>query len=646
MPKKQDRLPVVRRHFTEHFIKALTYKKALEYQAEEVAKRDQKAHAATASDTVGHSTTPPDDPVAPAGPSLEVAQAEQIAKSQVASASAEDDPDDGPESVRVWSTAHPGFGARLYKSGKRTYVIQKRVGGSGKERSKTIGRLDVLTLADAWESASKLLGEWHLGKDPEAEKAAGIAIQAARRITLEKTYAKMVASNNEPLAPERRWTENTLENYGYLMRHYCWDIWEKPLVDVTPEWCATRFYEITKGTFEPAPRDRTQPAARGWAKPRPSPTGGYSPTKKHYRHAPTRAPTTANHVITVLRVFLEFAREATRQGGKDLILHVNPVDEMRRTVKPNNTKPREGRIVEDQVLNAYNKVKEVGELAEKEATRTGADCVQTRLLTGLRPHECRELRFSNIDFENNQIVVCEMVAKTGVERAIPMNKTLLALMRHRQAVHQAKHGQVPGPDDWVFPSPRSASGHIETTLKTLNEARSAVKGKAFTDYDLRRTTLDVGKACGANGNLGRRLLGHKPLDVHDAAYDNDPIDLEELMEKMEVYLERPAPPAESGAVAAVAAVANARVAAADNAPPTPDRRALLRAWRRVTREELVKLVWDQPTIHVAASFGVKDSAVGKRCKEWKIPKPGIGYWNKVHAHKSLNLPPPKLPKLS
>ncbi|MCA9943074.1 MAG: HNH endonuclease [Anaerolineales bacterium] len=48
-------------------------------------------------------------------------------------------------------------------------------------------------------------------------------------------------------------------------------------------------------------------------------------------------------------------------------------------------------------------------------------------------------------------------------------------------------------------------------------------------------------------------------------------------------------------------------------------------------EELEKLVWEMPTIHVAALLGVSDKAIEKRCKKFGIRKPPRGYWQKVNA---------------
>ena len=49
---------------------------------------------------------------------------------------------------------------------------------------------------------------------------------------------------------------------------------------------------------------------------------------------------------------------------------------------------------------------------------------------------------------------------------------------------------------------------------------------------------------------------------------------------------------------------------------------------RPSKEELQKLIWEIPTIHVAKKFGVSDKAIEKWCKAYEIGKPPRGYWAK------------------
>lgn len=49
------------------------------------------------------------------------------------------------------------------------------------------------------------------------------------------------------------------------------------------------------------------------------------------------------------------------------------------------------------------------------------------------------------------------------------------------------------------------------------------------------------------------------------------------------------------------------------------------------KEELEKLVWEMPTIHLAKQLGVSDNAINHHCKKLQIIKPSRGYWQKKNT---------------
>lgn len=66
-----------------------------------------------------------------------------------------------------------------------------------------------------------------------------------------------------------------------------------------------------------------------------------------------------------------------------------------------------------------------------------------------------------------------------------------------------------------------------------------------------------------------------------------------------------------------------------SAPPSLDHLVQL------TREELYERVWGQPLRSVAAALGFSDVALAKRCRKFKIPVPGRGYWRKIETGKHV-----------
>ena len=47
-----------------------------------------------------------------------------------------------------------------------------------------------------------------------------------------------------------------------------------------------------------------------------------------------------------------------------------------------------------------------------------------------------------------------------------------------------------------------------------------------------------------------------------------------------------------------------------------------------TKEELFKLLWEIPTLHIAKTYGVSHTTIAKWCKSYGLQKPPRGYWAK------------------
>lgn len=58
--------------------------------------------------------------------------------------------------------------------------------------------------------------------------------------------------------------------------------------------------------------------------------------------------------------------------------------------------------------------------------------------------------------------------------------------------------------------------------------------------------------------------------------------------------------------------------------PAPERRI----YERPSREDLLKMIWEKPTIQLAEELGVTDKCIEKWCRCYEIPKPPRGYWQK------------------
>ncbi len=69
----------------------------------------------------------------------------------------------------VFMAALPGFGLRHYESGRRVYIVQRRMGG--RMRTITLGSADTLTEAVARDVAARILLRCQVGESPAATRA-------------------------------------------------------------------------------------------------------------------------------------------------------------------------------------------------------------------------------------------------------------------------------------------------------------------------------------------------------------------------------------------------------------------------------------------------------------------------------------------
>lgn len=114
-----------------------------------------------------------------------------------------------PERARstVFITALPGFGVRSYPSGRRVYIVQRRI--TGRMRTVTIGNAAVMTEAVARDVASRILLRCQVGGNP-ADARAAVRSAPAFSAFLDEYWRRM----------SRQWKPRTIETHdGYRRLH-------------------------------------------------------------------------------------------------------------------------------------------------------------------------------------------------------------------------------------------------------------------------------------------------------------------------------------------------------------------------------------------------------------------------------------------
>lgn len=140
----------------------------------------------------------------------------------------------GKSEAIFFDEALSGFGLRIRAGGKRTWIVQYRLGS--KQRRVTLGPLGALDADEARKRAKEALAKVHLGGDPQLEKAEGKAQAAVTFASVVEQYLSRHASKK--LKPR------TLEGVTrYLRRH--WGVLAKvPVAKVTRAAVSARLGEI------------------------------------------------------------------------------------------------------------------------------------------------------------------------------------------------------------------------------------------------------------------------------------------------------------------------------------------------------------------------------------------------------------------
>ncbi len=136
----------------------------------------------------------------------------------------------------VFDEALPGFGLRIRAGGKRTWIVQYRLGS--KQRRVTLGSVATLDADTARQRAKSALLKAHLGADPQLEKAEARA-QAAM------TFGSIVDSYLTRYAAKRLKASTLTDVDRYLRQHWGM-LWRVPLQKVTRADVATGLAKIAE----------------------------------------------------------------------------------------------------------------------------------------------------------------------------------------------------------------------------------------------------------------------------------------------------------------------------------------------------------------------------------------------------------------
>jgi integrase len=367
-----------------------------------------------------------------------------------------------------WCGSTPGFGRRIYPSGKKVFISQVRVGRA--TRRIKIGAYGPYTVEQARKRADEIARAVAEGRDPQREKAEVRSATTVAEMCDEYLKAARGGLVTTRFRRPKRATTLAIDE-GRISRHI------KPLMgtlrarDVTRADVQRMVDKITGG--------KTAGVFKGRARGKAVVTGGAG---------------AAARVVGLLGGIYSWAEKRGLVAG------------------PSPTKGIETARGEakDRVLSASELVT-LGKAMTVAEARFPAAVAALRLivLTGMRREEACGLRWSEIDTGSH----CVRLTRTKTGRSMrPIGAVAVALLRRLDKVKLS--------ETWVFPN-RNDSGSADLK-KSIAAIFDAAKLSNARSHDMRRTFGSIAADEGYSDATIAELLGHARRGVTARHYIRRP----------------------------------------------------------------------------------------------------------------------------
>lgn len=351
----------------------------------------------------------------------------------------------------LWDSELKGFGIKIAKGGRKSYVCKYRVGNgrTAPTRRMTIGAHGSPWTADqARAEARKLLGRAANGEDPAKEKQdekKQITVAQLCDLYLENGVGTKKAST---IATDR----------GRIRRHIKPLLGKKKVRDVTRADIKRFLQDVANG--------KTSIDQKTGLRGRAIVKGGKG---------------TATRTVGLLGGIFSYAFDCG-------LIEVNPAHGVKRFAD------RKGqRYLSQQELVALGQALVDGE--ERGLNPQAMAILKLLVFTGARKGEIETLRWDAVDFNGGYLRLAD--SKTG-QKAIPLNAGALEILSRISKLEASP---------FVFPAHRS-DGHYEGTPKVWRIVRSMAGLEDVRLHDLRHSFASIAVSGGASLPIIGALLGH------------------------------------------------------------------------------------------------------------------------------------------
>ena len=359
-----------------------------------------------------------------------------------------------------WDDELPGFGVRIWPTGRKTYLAQYRAGKQ--TRRFKIGVHGPLTVEEARKEAKVVLGDVARGNDPQLDRA-------TRRKSLtvkELCEAYLDAADKGLVFGKRGKPKKASTLYvdrGRINRHIIPLIGTKLVRDLTTADAVKMMRDITAGRTA---MDEKTDKVRG----RAIVLGG---------------PGTASQAVTLLSAVLTYA---VSEG----IVEHNPARGIKR--------PAVGKRTRRLDAKEYRAMGKTLEAADDEIWQ-GVVGTKLFLLTGFRLSEIAGLKWTEVDEAGNCFRLGDSKEGASIR---PVGKPVFDVLSK-----VSKRGKNP----YVLPGPRNEDGNYTSLDEAINRLTKRAGLHGVTSHTLRHSYASVAGDLGFTEITISALLGHAAGNV-------------------------------------------------------------------------------------------------------------------------------------